>query len=76
MIDTFPKARAAGVPEEAIKAAQAHHDQAHIYWEWWTAENSAGFHNPGAARESLTRSVNESQAGIKVLNDAIAAIKK
>lgn len=73
LIDTFPKARAAGVPEEAIKAAQAHHDQAHIYWEWWTAENSVGFHNPAAARESLTRSVNESQAGIKVLNDAIAA---
>jgi formate-dependent nitrite reductase cytochrome c552 subunit len=76
LIDTFPKARAAGVPEEAIKAAQAHHDQAHIYWEWWTAENSVGFHNPSAARESLTRSVNESQAGIKVLNDAIAALKK
>lgn len=76
LIDTFPKARAAGVPDEAIKAAQAHHDQAHIYWEWWTAENSVGFHNPGAARESLTRSVNESQAGIKVLNDAIAALKK
>jgi formate-dependent nitrite reductase cytochrome c552 subunit len=73
LIDTFPKARAAGVPEEAIKAAQGHHDQAHIYWEWWTAENSVGFHNPAAARESLTRSVNESQAGIKVLNDAIAA---
>jgi len=76
LIDTFPKARAAGVPEEAIKAAQGHHDSAHIYWEWWTAENSVGFHNPGAARESLTRSVNESQAGIKVLNDAIAALKK
>jgi nitrite reductase (cytochrome c-552) len=73
LIDTFPKARAAGVPEEAIKAAQGHHDSAHIYWEWWTAENSVGFHNPAAARESLTRSVNESQAGIKVLNDAIAA---
>lgn len=76
LIDTFPKARAAGVPEEAIKKAQAHHDQAHIYWEWWTAENSDGFHNPGAARESLTRSMDESQAGIKVLNDAIAALAK
>ncbi len=73
LIDTFAKAKTAGVPEEAIKAAQVHHDQAHIYWEWWTAENSVGFHNPGAARESLTRSANESQAGIKVLNDAIAA---
>ena len=75
LIDTFPKARAAGVPEEAIKQAQAHHDQAHIYWEWWTAENSDGFHNPQVARETLARSVNESQAGIKVLNDAIAAKK-
>ncbi|SDI64766.1 ammonia-forming cytochrome c nitrite reductase subunit c552 [Propionivibrio dicarboxylicus] len=76
LIDTFPKARAAGVPDEAIKKAQAHHDQAHIYWEWWTAENSDGFHNPGAARESLTRSMDASQAGIKVLNDAIAALAK
>jgi len=75
LIDTFAKAKAAGVPEEAIKKAQANHDQAHIYWEWWTAENSDGFHNPAAARESLTRSVNESQAGIKVLTDAMAAKK-
>jgi len=73
LIDTFPKARAAGVPEEAIKAAQTNHDQAHIFWEWWTAENSVGFHNPAAARDSLTKSMNESQAGIKVLTEAIAA---
>lgn len=75
LIDTFAKAKAAGVPEEAIKKAQAHHDQAHIYWEWWTAENSDGFHNPAAARESLARSMNESQAGIKVLTDAMTAKK-
>ena len=66
-------ARAAGVPPEAIKAAQKHHDDAQTQWEWWTAENSVGFHNPAAARKSLTQSVVESQAGIKVLNDAIAA---
>jgi formate-dependent nitrite reductase cytochrome c552 subunit len=73
LIDTFPRARAAGVPAEAIKAAQKHHDDAQTQWEWWTAENSVGFHNPENARKSLTQSVNESQAGIKVLNDAIAA---
>ena len=73
LIDTFAKARDAGVPDETIKKAQKHHDEAHTMWEWWTAENSAGFHNPAAARESLTRSVNESQAGIKALNEAIAA---
>ena len=73
LIDTFAKARAAGVPPEAIKAAQKHHDDAQTQWEWWTAENSVGFHNPAAARKSLTQSVVESQAGIKVLNDAMAA---
>ena len=73
LIDTFAKARAAGVSPEAIKAAQKHHDDAQTQWEWWTAENSVGFHNPAAARKSLTQSVVESQAGIKVLNDAIAA---
>ena len=76
LIDTFAKAKSAGVPEETIKQAHKHHDAAHTMWEWWTAENSAGFHNPAQARESLTRSVNESQAGIKALNEAIAALKK
>jgi nitrite reductase (cytochrome c-552) len=36
--------------------------------EWWAAENSDGFHNPEAARESLTRSIDESQRGIEILN--------
>ena len=75
-IDTFAKAKTAGVGEDVLNQARAKHDSAHIYWEWWTAENSVGFHNPAAARESLTRSVDESQAGIKLLNDAIAALKK
>ena len=39
------------------------HDRAHILWEWWTAENSDGFHNPEQARESLTQSINASQEG-------------
>ena len=73
LIDTFARARAVGVAPEAIKAAQKHHDDAQTQWEWWTAENSVGFHNPAAARKSLTQSVAESQAGIKVLTDAMAA---
>lgn len=72
-IDVYAKAKAAGVSDETLKEARKIHDQAHIYWEWWTAENSDGFHNPGAARESLTRSVTESQKGIKILSDAVAA---
>ena len=77
-IDTFVRARDLGVPmnSDAIRQARRHHDEASTLWEWWTAENSVGFHNPQQARESLTRSMNESQAGIKVLEDAIAALKK
>ena len=72
-IDTFAKAKATGVPEETLKEARKLHDTAHIYWEWWTAENSDGFHNPEAARESLARSVDASQKGIKLLTDSMAA---
>ncbi len=72
-IDTFAKAKAAGVTEEALKEARKQHDSAQIYWEWWTAENSDGFHNPEAARESLARSIDASQRGIKILTDAMAA---
>lgn len=71
-IDTYAKAKNAGVPEDVLKEARKIHDEAHIYWEWWTAENSDGFHNPTAARESLTRSIDLSQKGIKLLTEAMA----
>jgi len=72
LIDTFAEAKKAGVSEDVLKDVRKMHDQAHIYWEWWTAENSDGFHNPEAARESLTRSIDLSQKGIKTLNEAMA----
>jgi formate-dependent nitrite reductase cytochrome c552 subunit len=59
------------VSEEALKEARKAHDAAHIYWEWWTAENSDGFHNPQLARESLARSITESQKAIEMLKKAI-----
>ena len=71
LIDKYAEAKAAGVPEEALSKARAAHDQAHIYWEWWTAENSDGFHNPAMARESLARSITVSQDGIKALDEAL-----
>jgi len=52
------------------------HDKAHILWEWWTAENSDGFHHPEQARESLAQSVNASQEGINILEKAIEAKKR
>jgi formate-dependent nitrite reductase cytochrome c552 subunit len=72
LIDKIVEAKKAGVDPEVIKQAQDQHLRAHIYWEFWTAENSDGFHNPELARESLTRSVDESQKGIKLINDAMA----
>jgi len=71
LIDKIVAAKAAGVDPEAIKQAQDQHLKAHILWEYWTAENSDGFHNPEMARESLTKSVDESQKGIKILADAM-----
>jgi formate-dependent nitrite reductase cytochrome c552 subunit len=72
LIDKIVEAKKAGVSADVIKQAQDQHLKAHILWEWWTAENSDGFHNPDMARESLTRSVDESQKGIKILADAMA----
>jgi formate-dependent nitrite reductase cytochrome c552 subunit len=46
-----------------------------LYWEWWTAENSDGFHNPDAARESLTRSIDASQSGIKLVREELKKMK-
>ncbi len=73
LIDKIVEAKKAGVDTEAIKKAQEQHLKAHILWELWTAENSDGFHNPEMARESLTRSVNESTKGIKILSDTMEA---
>jgi len=72
LIDKIVAAKAAGVDLEVIKQAQEQHLKAHILWEYWTAENSDGFHNPEMARESLTKSVDESQKGIKIITDAMA----
>jgi formate-dependent nitrite reductase cytochrome c552 subunit len=72
LIDKIVEAKKAGVDAETIKKAQDQHLKAHILWEWWTAENSDGFHNPEAARESLTKSIDESQKGIAILNAAMA----
>ena len=58
-----------------MKQARDLHDTAHILWEWWTAENSDGFHNPALARESLTRSLNASQDGIRLLDKALTDLR-
>lgn len=74
LIDKYAGAKKAGVSDDILKQARAKHDAAHSYWEWWTAENSDGFHNPDAARQSLALSITASQEGIKILDDAVAAM--
>jgi formate-dependent nitrite reductase cytochrome c552 subunit len=72
LINAFIRAKDLGVSEDVLKEARKEHDRAHILWEWWTAENSDGFHNPEAARQSLAQSIDGSQKGIEVLNKAIS----
>lgn len=72
LINAFVRAKDFGVSEEVLMEARKEHDRAHILWEWWTAENSDGFHNPEYARQSLAESINASQKGIEILNKAIS----
>ena len=73
LIGKFSQAQLVGVPEEALNAARAKHGDAHANWEWWTAVNGASFHNLDLAKASLANSVTASQAGLKILDDAIKA---
>lgn len=74
-IDAYQRAKDLSVADSTLVQARSFHDKAHTLWEWWTAENSDGFHNPEAARQSLTLSIDASQDGIKFLEVAIAARK-
>jgi len=71
LIDRIVEGKNAGLSADVIREAQEQHQKAHVLWEWWTAENSDGFHNPSLARESLTRSIEESKKGIKLISDAM-----
>lgn len=73
LIDKIVAGKAAGLPAEVIAKAQDYHLRAHILWEFWTAENSDGFHNPEMAKKSLLESADLAFAGIKVIDDAMAA---
>ena len=71
LIDKIVEAKKNGLPEQVIKDAQDQHAKAHILWEWWTAENSDGFHNPDMAKRSLIQSIDESKKGINLVTKAL-----
>jgi nitrite reductase (cytochrome c-552) len=75
LIDTYAAAQRAGVVEDVLKQAREKHEEAHALWEFWTAENSDGFHNPELARESLAGSIAAAKGGVKILNEAMAVAK-
>jgi len=74
-IDWIVKAKDAGLSADVMDKLYDYQYDANLYWEWWTAENSDGFHNPADARESLTRSIDASQAGIKLIKEELAKKK-
>ncbi len=76
LIDSYAAAQRMGVVPTVLDQARAKHEEAHVLWEWWTAENSDGFHNPELARDSLALSITASKAGVKMLNDAMAVARK
>ena len=73
LIDTYAAARKAGVPESVLAEARERHEEAHVLWEWWTAENSDGWHNPELARESLAASIVASKKGVDALEKAMGS---
>ncbi len=70
-VKTYQLAKAVGVSEDALKESRKFHTTAHTLWEWWTAENSDGFHNPDQAKASLLKSIQTSVDGVKFLEKAI-----
>lgn len=71
LIDTYAAAKRWGVDDATLARAREKHEEAHVLWEWWTAENSDGFHNPDLARDSLTASISASKEAVAFLNKAI-----
>ncbi len=71
-VKTYQLANAVGVSEDVLKESRKFHTKAHTKWEWWTAENSDGFHNPDQAKASLLESIQTSIDGVKFLEKAIA----
>ncbi|MDT8442123.1 MAG: ammonia-forming cytochrome c nitrite reductase subunit c552 [Desulfuromonadales bacterium] len=71
LIDTFAEAKKQGVAEAVLAEARQQHEIAHVLWEWWTAENSDGWHNPELAKETLIDCIEQANKGTKVLQAAM-----
>lgn len=72
LIDKYEAAQNMGVEAAVLAEARTKHSEAHIHWEWWSAANGAHFHNPQQFEASINKGMTISQAGIKLLDDAMA----
>jgi formate-dependent nitrite reductase cytochrome c552 subunit len=72
LIDKFEAAQNMGVDAAVLNEARAKHAEAHIHYEWWSASNGSHFHNPQQFEASVNKGMAVSQAGIKLLEDAMA----
>ena len=72
LIDKFEQAQNMGVDAAVLNEARTKHSEAHVHCEWWSATNGAHFHNPQQFEASINKGMGISQAGIKLLDDAMA----
>jgi nitrite reductase (cytochrome c-552) len=70
LIGDLQAARAAGLPEAALAAAQQAQREAQFRLDFVEAENSTGFHAPGEAARILAESMNLARQGQIALRDA------
>ncbi len=77
LVNAISLAEKMGVKKEIIDSARVLHSKAHLLWEWWTAENSDGFHDPDEAFITLGDASRLAEKGWWMLEEAIKeAVKK
>ncbi len=75
LVDKFEAAQNMGVDAAVLNEARAKHSEAHVHWEWWSATNGGHFHNPKLFEDSVNKGMVVSQAGIKLLDEAMAKLR-
>ncbi len=71
LVNAIAEAERLGVSQEVINNARQLHSKAHLLWEWWTAENSDGFHDPDEAFLTLGEASRLAEKGWKMLEKAM-----
>jgi formate-dependent nitrite reductase cytochrome c552 subunit len=71
LVEMIAMAERFGVDKGKIEEARELHSRAHLYWEWWTAENSDGFHDPDEAFLTLGEASRLAEKGWRMLEEEI-----